>query len=75
MENLLCHTGRIFALDEVDGQAPATPETMPGEMTESLEDGRENDDAGRLPAGQRATKADAFRLWLDAWTFRRHTIG
>jgi len=43
MENLLCHTGRIFTLDELDGQANAAPETMPRELNESLEDGKEDE--------------------------------
>lgn len=75
MENLLCHTGRIFTLDEVDGQAKTAPESMPSGMTESLEDVKEVDMPDWPPAEQRATKVDAFRLWLDAWTFRRHTVG
>jgi hypothetical protein len=33
MNNLLCHPGRIFTLDELDGQA--APD-MPREFTESL---------------------------------------
>jgi hypothetical protein len=44
MNNLLCHPGRIFTLDEIDGQAEAAPEGMPRELTESLEDGKEGDD-------------------------------
>jgi hypothetical protein len=51
MNNLLCHPGRIFTLDEIDGQAEAAPESMPRELTESLEDGKEDDDLG-LTAGR-----------------------
>jgi hypothetical protein len=43
MENLLCHTGRIFTLDELDGQAKAAPEAMPHELNEFPEDGREDE--------------------------------
>jgi hypothetical protein len=39
MNNLLCHPGRIFTLDELDDQAKAAPESMPRELNESLEDG------------------------------------
>jgi hypothetical protein len=43
MENLLCHTGRIFTLDELDGQAKAAPEATPRELIELPEDGTEDD--------------------------------
>jgi hypothetical protein len=46
MNNLLCHPGRIFTLDEFDGRTDAAPESMPRKLTESLEDGREDDDLG-----------------------------
>ena len=54
MENLLCHTGRVFTLDELDSQAKAAPDSMPGEMTGSPADGKENEDA-RL-AARRTTR-------------------
>jgi hypothetical protein len=47
MNNLLCHPGRIFTLDELDDQAKAAPETMPRELNELPEDGKEDDDAGQ----------------------------
>jgi hypothetical protein len=43
MENLLCHTGRIFTLDEFDGQAKAEPESISRVVSESLEDEEENE--------------------------------
>jgi hypothetical protein len=42
MENLLCHTGRIFTIDEVDGQPEAAPESMPRELNELPEDAKED---------------------------------
>ena len=59
MNNLLCHPGRIFTLDELDGQAEAAPQSMPREMTGSLADGKENDDAGL--AACRAAGNPVFR--------------
>ena len=43
MEGLLCHIGRIFTLDGLDGQAKAAPEAMPCELNELPEDGKEDD--------------------------------
>jgi hypothetical protein len=75
MNNLLCHPGRTFLLDELDGQAEAAPKSVPDEITESLADGKENDDAGLAACRTVGNSVDAFQLWLDAWTFRRHTQG
>jgi hypothetical protein len=43
MENLLCHTGRIFTLDELEDQAKAAPENMPRELNELSEHGKDDD--------------------------------
>ena len=55
MESLLCHTGRIFTLDELGDQAKAEPETMPRELNELPKDRKEDDMPNGLPVEQRAT--------------------
>ena len=72
MNNLLCHTGRIFTLDELDGQAKAAPESMPRELTESLEDEKKTTCRTDCLSSS-GQPVDAFQLWRDAWTVRRHT--
>jgi len=75
MNNLLCHPGRIFTLDELDDQAKAAPESMPRELNESLGDGKEDDDAGQAACRTGCNRNNAFQVWLDAWTVRRHAQG
>jgi hypothetical protein len=43
MENLLCHTGRIFTVDELDEQAKAAQESVPREPNEFPEDRKEDE--------------------------------
>jgi hypothetical protein len=73
MENLLCHPGRIFTLDDLDGQAECAPESISRELTESLEDGKEDDNADLAASRTGCNRGGAFRVWLDAWTVRRRT--
>jgi hypothetical protein len=63
MKNLLCHTGRIFTLDELNDQAKATPETAPRELNELPKDRKEDD----MPDGmlvQRATRSSSSESFL-----------
>jgi hypothetical protein len=38
MNNLLCHTGRIFTTDELEGKAKAERESMTRKLEAALED-------------------------------------
>jgi hypothetical protein len=43
MDNFLCHLGLIFTADELYGETETAPESIPRELTESLEQGKEDE--------------------------------